>query len=127
MAFRQARRGARRSHEEIEIQRRADCVRAATGPSQGRAGAYLITNDRARTYSTMSVSDLEKMVGLRLLPGVLMTVRDAGMSLPQPSSQSSRHPGKQRPGRGGSEEWSQFRRLQDLPRLILDAIRGAAP
>ena len=55
-------------------------------PKQQRAGAYLITNDETREYSTVSVSDLAKMVGVSLLPGVSRQVRDGGRILPKPSS-----------------------------------------
>lgn len=40
-------------------------------PAQKRAGAYVITNDDTRTYSSVTVSDLEKMIGVSLLPGVV--------------------------------------------------------
>ena len=39
-------------------------------PAQRKAGAYLITNDETREYSMLTVSELEKMVGVSLLPGV---------------------------------------------------------
>ena len=38
-------------------------------PKQQRAGAYLVTNDETREYSAVTVSDLEKMIGVSLLPG----------------------------------------------------------
>ena len=87
-------------------------------PAQGRAGAYLITNDATRTYSTLSVAELEKMVGLKLLPGLPQKVRDAGMKLPKPASQRPSQRSRDR----GEDEF----KLQDLPRLILNAIRRFA-
>ena len=87
-------------------------------PAQGRAGAYLITNDATRIYSALSVSDLEKMVGLKLLPGLPQKVRDAGMKLAKPASQ---HPSQRRRDRGEDEF-----KLEDLPRLFFNAIRRAA-
>ena len=56
-------------------------------PKQQRAGAYVITNDETREYSAVTVSDLEKMVGIKLLPGLSQAVRDAGMDLPKPRAQ----------------------------------------
>ena len=58
-------------------------------PRQRRAGAYLITNDETKTYSSMSVSELEKILGFNLLPSVPQQVRDAGMTLPAPSGKGS--------------------------------------
>ena len=59
-------------------------------PLQQQAGAYLVTNDNTRTYSVVSVSQLEKMIGLSLLPGLPQHVRDAGMLLPKPDSRQGR-------------------------------------
>ena len=53
-------------------------------PAQQQAGAYLITNNKTRAYSVVSVSQLEKMIGIKLLPGLPQQVRDAGMLLPKP-------------------------------------------
>ena len=58
-------------------------------PLQRRAGAYLITNDETKTYSSLSVSELEKILGFNLLPSVSQQVRDAGMTLPAPSGKGS--------------------------------------
>ena len=58
-------------------------------PLQRRAGAYLITNDETKTYSSLSVTELEKILGFNLLPGVSQQVRDAGMTLPAPSGKGS--------------------------------------
>ncbi|NMM07421.1 DNA/RNA non-specific endonuclease [Polaromonas sp.] len=55
-------------------------------PAQRRAGAYVITNDDTREYSAVTVSDLEEMIGVSLLPGLSRKVRDNGMELPMPTS-----------------------------------------
>ena len=86
-------------------------------PAQQRAGAYVTANDATRSYSTLTVSGLEKMVGLKLLPGLSQTVRDAGMSLPRPIAE---HPCQRSRGLG-QEEF----RLRPLPRLLLNTIRSA--
>ena len=89
-------------------------------PKQQRAGAYVVTNDETREYSAVTVSDLEKMVGLKLLPGVPQQVRDAGMMLPKPSSSQSKKSRSQK-GPPAEEEFT----LRDFSRSILDAIGRA--
>ena len=88
-------------------------------PNQQRAGAYLITNDETREYSTISVSDLEKMVGIALLPGLPQKVRDSAMNLPKPTSQRGSK-GK----RKNSQADDEFT-LKDFSLSILDAIGRA--
>ena len=98
-------------------------------PVQQRAGAYLITNDKTRAYSAVTVSDLEKMVGIELLPGLSQQIRDSGMDLPKPSSaRGKKSRGKKAQsadveagvgsGAGAEEEFT----LKDFSRSILDAI-----
>jgi endonuclease G len=89
-------------------------------PKQQRAGAYVVTNDETRAYSTVSVSDLEKMVGLQLLPGLPQKVRDGGMDLPKPTSA---HDSKKPKGQRGPapEEFT----LKEFSRSIIDAIGRA--
>ena len=66
-------------------------------PRQQAAGAYLITNEADTTsYSAMTVTNLEELVGLQLLPGVPQHVRDNGMVLPRPTKQGGS--GKRRKG-----------------------------
>jgi endonuclease G len=60
-------------------------------PQQHRAGAYLITNDDTRDYSSLTVTELEKMIGISLLPSLSQKIRDAGMNLPKPSSQRGKN------------------------------------
>lgn len=86
-------------------------------PKHQRAGAYLITNDDTREYSTVTVSDLEKMIGVSLLPGLSQKVRDGGMDLPKPSSQRGK---KQK--RKVEEEFT----LRDFSRSVIDAIKRAS-
>ena len=86
-------------------------------PKQQRAAAYVITNDETRAYSTVTVSELEKMVGIRLLPGLSQTVRDAGMDLPPPSAQRS----KKKKSPAAEEEFT----LQAFSRSMMEAIKRA--
>jgi endonuclease G len=85
-------------------------------PKQQRAGAYVVTNDDTREYSAVTVSDLEKMIGVSLLPGLSQKVRDSGMDLPKPSSQR----GKKKKSKA-EEEFT----LRDFSRSIIDAIKRA--
>ncbi|MBC7548538.1 MAG: DNA/RNA non-specific endonuclease [Polaromonas sp.] len=87
-------------------------------PVQKRAGAYVITNDDTRTYSSITISDLEKMVGVSPLPGLSQQIRDNGMKLPKPSSQRG---GKKRKGPADDEFI-----LRDFGRSIIDAIGRAS-
>jgi endonuclease G len=84
-------------------------------PAQQRTGAYLITNDDTRDYAVLSVSKLEKMVGLSLLPGLPPQVRDTAMALPKPVS---RHEQKIKP----EDEFM----LRDFTSLVMDALNRAA-
>jgi endonuclease G len=86
-------------------------------PKQQRAGAYVVTNDDTREYSAVTVSDLEKMIGVSLLPGLSQKVRDSGMDLPKPSSQR----GKKKKSKA-EEEFT----LRDFSRSIIDAIKRAS-
>ena len=88
-------------------------------PKQQRAGAYVVTNDETREYSAVTVSDLEKMVGINLLPGVSQQVRDGGMMLPKPNSSQGK---KSRSQKAQPEE--EFT-LKDFSRSILDTIGRA--
>ncbi|MEH3087378.1 MAG: DNA/RNA non-specific endonuclease [Xylophilus ampelinus] len=53
-------------------------------PRTGEAGAYFIPNQATTEYSALSVAQLEKIVGLRLLPGLPQKVRETAMRLPDP-------------------------------------------
>ena len=89
-------------------------------PQRQEAGAYLVTNDETRTYSALSVIELERMIGIAPLPGVPQRVRDTAMSLPVPSSEGGRHAGtKGKRGRAAPE--SNYS-LSDLARRSIEAI-----
>ena len=90
-------------------------------PKQQRAGAYLITNDATREYSTVLVSDLEKMVGVSLLPGLSQQVRDGGMDLPKPSSSHGKK-SRRKKSQAVEEEYT----LRDFSRSIIDATKRAS-
>lgn len=86
-------------------------------PLQRQAGAYLVTNDETRAYSVVSVSKLEKMIGVKLLPGLPQHVRDAEMLLPKPVSWQ----GRKRAVRAGDEFT-----LRDFTALVIDAMNRAS-
>ena len=85
---------------------------------QKRAGAYVITNDDTRTYSSITVSDLEKMIGVSPLPGLSQQIRDNGMTLPKPSTQRG---SKKRKG-PVDDEFT----LRGFGRSVIDAISRAS-
>jgi endonuclease G len=87
-------------------------------PQQRRAGAYLITNDDTREYSSLTVTDLEKMVGVSLLPGLSQKVRDAGMDLPKPTSKRGKKSRRKGPAQ---EEYA----LRAFSHSILDSLGRA--
>ena len=105
-------------------------------PKQHRAEANVITNDEIREYSAVTVSDLEKLVGIKLLLALPRAVRDAGMDLPKPSAQrSQRRKGKSaestqegQAGQAGqpSQAAPQEFTMRDFSRSILDAIKRAS-
>jgi endonuclease G len=65
-------------------------------PAQKRAGAYLITNEDTQDYKALTVAELEKKIGISLLPGLPQTIRDAGMALPEPAVSSGPRPKSQK-------------------------------
>ena len=86
-------------------------------PARQQAGAYLISNDETRDYAVLTVSELERMIGIRLLPGLPPQLSDAGMALPKPVS---------RPGRA-RQNWpyDEFT-LRELTSLVIDALQRAS-
>jgi endonuclease G len=85
-------------------------------PTQQQAGAYLVTNDDTREYAVVTVSKLEKMIGVSLLPGLPQNIRDAGMALPKPVS---------RQGRKKKSKADDEFTLRDFASLVIDAINRA--
>ena len=86
-------------------------------PAQQKAGAYLVVNEETRDYTVVTVSKLEKMVGISLLPGLPQQVRDAGMALPQPIARQQ--------GRKKTKPAEEFT-LRDFASIVIDAIQRAA-
>lgn len=94
-------------------------------PAQQRAGAYVTANDATGTYSMGSVSELEKMTGVSVLPGLPRSIRDSAMALPKPAAQ---HGGKKSRTKGQSQSPSKEAddfTLRDFATSILDAIKRA--
>ena len=89
-------------------------------PKRQQAGAYLVTNDDTKTYSALSVSELEQMIGIQALPGVPQRVRDTAMELPAPSNQ---HGPRGKKARGGTDspDTGEFS-LGDLARRSLEKL-----
>ena len=82
----------------------------------------MVTNDETRTYSSLSVTDLEKMIGIAPLPGVPQRVRDIGMDLPVPSSDGTNaHAGKKRRRGGAAPENEEFS-LSDFARQTIESV-----
>lgn len=75
---------------------------------------------RRASIDAVPVSDLEKMVGLQLLPGLPQAVRDGGMDLPKPTSP---HDSKKPKGKKAQPE-EDFT-LRDFSRGIIDAFGRA--
>lgn len=87
-------------------------------PKQQRAGAYLVTNDKTREYSVLSIAELEKLVGIDPLPGLPAQAREQAMQLPKPQGQRG---GRKTDSKAPVEE--EFT-LRDASRLLLDLLKG---
>ena len=61
--------------------------KAVYSPKRQQAGVYLVTNDDTKSYSALSLADLERLVGIRALPALPQGLRDTAMELPRPRSQ----------------------------------------
>lgn len=83
-------------------------------PKQQRAGAYVISNDKTQDYQSVSITELERMVGINALPGLPQKVRDAGMKLPEPAAPTG--------GRKTKEKHEQDITLQNLARGLIEFI-----
>ncbi len=97
-------------------------------PAQRRAGAYIVANEDTQDYQTLTVSELEKKIGVSLLPGVPKTIRDAGMTMPEPAAPPGKKPkaepgdtpAKEATGKSGNAEANGFIRflVQFISRLL---------
>ena len=72
-------------------------------PAQRRAGAYIVVNEDTKDYQTLTVSELEKKIGINPLPGVSKAIRDAGMTLPELAAPPGKKP-KAEPGSTSAKE-----------------------
>jgi endonuclease G len=63
-------------------------------PHTNQAAAYFLKNEATTEYTVVSVAQLEKTVGIDLLPGVSQQVKDVAARLPRPTPHSE--------GRGAS-------------------------
>ena len=84
-------------------------------PRQQRAGAYLISNDKTREYSVLSIAELQKLAGLDPLPGLPQLAREQAMHLPKPQGQRGSKKAKE-----AEEEFT----LSDVPRLLRDMFQS---
>lgn len=87
-------------------------------PRQQRAGAYVVTNDETRTYSAMSVSELQKLTGVNALPGASQKIRDGRMKLPEPQAPD----GNREKGQSKTRE-NEGVTLRDYTSVILEVLK----
>ncbi len=66
-------------------------------PRRHQAGAYFVANAETKEYATLSASQLEKTIGISLLPGVDQRVKDVAMALPAPHNRSDAGSWKRQP------------------------------
>lgn len=58
--------------------------KAIYDPSNGQAGAYLVTNTPSNDYEVISIAQLEQMSGLKLFPALSLSSKQQAMELPDP-------------------------------------------
>ena len=86
-------------------------------PKRQQAGAYLVTNDDTRSYSSMSVAELSRLTGIDPLPGVPQRVREQrAMALPQAQAPAARPADKAGAGSREGPTW------RERMRHALDAL-----
>ena len=90
-------------------------------PRREQAGAYLVTNDATRTYSALSVSELERLIGIEPLPGVSQQVRDSLMSLPVPRGSGAGH-ARRKGARSGPAAGTDEYTLSDFARRTIEKL-----
>lgn len=59
--------------------------KAIYDPSKHVAGAYVANNAPGMEYQVVSISELEKKIGINLYPGMDQRTKDGGMKLPAPT------------------------------------------
>ncbi|MEO0003208.1 MAG: hypothetical protein RLZZ22_900 [Pseudomonadota bacterium] len=89
-------------------------------PKQQQAGAYLVTNDKTKEYSVLSIAELQKLVGIDALPGLPAQAREQAMSLPKPQGNRGGGGGKKAEQQPQEDEFT----LRDASRLLLDLLQG---
>lgn len=93
--------------------------KAVYSPKRHKAGAYFVANDGSQTYTAMSVVQLEKTVGIDVLPGLSRDIKEVAMDLPKPAPHSEGHAGKRQSHKPAGE--SAFEKIY----AILVALIGA--
>ncbi len=93
--------------------------KAVYSPRQRRAGAYFVANDGTQTYSAMSVAQLEKRIGINVLPGLPQDIKEVAMDLPKPAPHSEGHGGRKSHKPAGE---SAFEKAYAILAAIIDAI-----
>ncbi|MCX6074290.1 MAG: DNA/RNA non-specific endonuclease [Campylobacterales bacterium] len=63
--------------------------KAIYDPSSGQGAAYLVNNAAGRDYEVISISELEKMAGIRLFPKMSASAKQTAMDLPVPQEGNS--------------------------------------
>ena len=90
-------------------------------PQRQQAGVYLVTNDATRTYSALSVSELERLIGIEPLPGVSQQVRDTLMALPAPKGNGAGH-ARKKGARGAPAAEAGEYTLSDFAHRMLEKL-----
>ncbi len=88
-------------------------------PKQQRAGAYLVSNDKTKEYSVLSIAELQKLAGIDPLPALPAQAREQALELPKPQGQR----GNKKASDSKAQEDDEFT-LRDASRLLLDLLKG---
>ncbi len=86
-------------------------------PKQQRAGAYLVSNDKTKEYSVLSIAELQKLAGIDPLPALPAQAREQAMELPKPQGQRGN---RKATDKAQEDEFT----LRDASRLLLDLLKG---
>ncbi len=65
--------------------------KAIYDPVRREAGAYITPNKSGMDYQTLSISELEKKLGINVFPKLTATIKDKKMALPVPTPHSSKY------------------------------------
>lgn len=72
-------------------------------PRKNQAAVYFLKNEATKDYDVISVSQLQKTIGIDLLPGVPQRIKDATMDLPVPTPHNDGDIGTSRKNRKNTQ------------------------